>query len=141
MLIAIKFLHFLGLSMLLGGGIANGIILGKAGTSDDAGRAPLRAVQRRIGQVTFVGLLFLWVTGGYLVTATFGGWSGLPTVFWAKLVLVLILSISALAAQIYSIMAIFSGSRTPRVKVIRLTAITTLVGFVALLLATMAFGS
>ena len=139
MLIAIKLFHFLGLAMLLGGGIANGVILNKAGTSDDGARGPLRASQRRIGQISFFGLLLLLGTGGYLVTSTYGSWSGLPTVFWAKMVAVLILSISALAAQIYSILSIFSGSRTPRQKVIRLTAITTMVALIALVLATMTF--
>ena len=140
MLIAVKFLHFFGLALLLGGGVANGVILSKAGASDAELRGPLRAVQRRIGQISFLGLLLLWATGGYMVTSELGGWSGLSTLFWAKLGAVLILSISALAAQIYSLIAIFSGSRTPREKVIRLTAITTGVAMVALVLAVLAFG-
>lgn len=139
MLLAIKIFHFIGLSLLLGGGICNGVVLGKAGTSDDAAKSALRSASRRLGQITFIGLLILWGTGVYMVSNGYGTGSGFQTLFWAKLVVVVLLSISALAAQFYSIMAMFRGSRTPREKVIRLTAITTLLTLLALVLAVWAF--
>lgn len=139
MLVAIEVFHFIGLALLLGGGICNGIILGKAGTSDDVAKSALRSASRRLGQITFVGLLILWGTGVFMVTNIYGGWSAFPTLFWAKMVIVVLLSVSALAAQMFSILAIFSGSRTPRQKVIRLTAITTLLTLLALALAVWTF--
>lgn len=139
MLLAIKVFHFIGLSLLLGGGIANGVVLGKAGTSDDIAKSALRSASRRLGQITFIGLLILWGSGIYMVSVSYSDWAELPIPFWGKMVAVAILSVAALATQMYSIVAIFSGSRTPREKVIRLTAITTLLTLVALTLAVWAF--
>ena len=137
MLLAIGIFHFIGLALLVGGGISNGVVLARAGTSDDAAKAALRSVTRRLGQISFIGLILLWITGVYWVKLIFGGWGDVPLLFWGKMVAVVLLSVSALAAQMYSIVAIFSGSRTPREKVIRLTAITTLLALVALVLAVM----
>ncbi len=139
MLLAIKIFHFIGLALLLGGGVCNAVLLKKAGTSDDTAKSALRSASRRLGQITFIGLLILWGTGAYMVSNAYGGWTEFPTLFWGKMVAVVLLSVSALAAQMYSILAIFSGSRTPREKVIRLNAITTLLTLVALSLATWAF--
>ncbi len=139
MLLAIKIFHFIGLALLLGGGVCNGVVLGKAGTSDDAAKSALRSASRRLGQISFIGLIILWGTGIYMVSNSYGGWSNFPTLFWGKMVAVVLLSVAALAAQMFSIVAIFSGSRTPREKVIRLTAITTLLTLVALALAVWAF--
>lgn len=139
MLLAIKIFHFIGLALLLGGGICNAVLLNKAGTSDDTAKSALRSASRRLGQITFIGLLVLWGTGVYMVSSGYGGWTEFPTLFWGKMVAVVLLSVSALAAQMYSILAIFSGSRTPREKVIRLNAITTLLTLVALSLAAWAF--
>lgn len=139
MLLAIKVFHFIGLALLLGGGVCNGVLLNKAGTGDDAAKSALRSASRRIGQISFIGLLLLWGTGVYMVSNSYGGWTEFPTLFWGKMVAVVILSVAAVAAQMYSLMAIFTGSRTPREKVIRLTAITTLLTLVALLLAVWAF--
>lgn len=139
MLLAIKIFHFIGLALLLGGGISNGVVLGKAGTSDDDAKSALRSASRRLGQITFIGLLILWGSGIYMASNIQGGWSAFPILFWGKMVAVVLLSVAALAAQMYSIVAIFSGSRTPREKVIRLTAITTLLTLVALALAVWAF--
>jgi hypothetical protein len=139
MLLAIKIFHFIGLALLLGGGVCNGVVLGKAGTSDDAAKSALRSASRRLGQITFIGLIILWGTGIYMVSNSYGGWTEFPTLFWGKMVAVVLLSVAALAAQMYSIVAIFSGSRTPREKVIRLTAITTLLTLIALSLAVWAF--
>lgn len=139
MLLAIKVFHFIGLALLLGGGVCNGVLLNKAGTGDDAAKSALRSASRRVGQISFIGLLILWGTGVYMVSNGYGGWTGFPTLFWGKMVAVVILSVAAVAAQMYSLMAIFSGSRTPREKVIRLTAITTLLTLVALLFAVWAF--
>ncbi len=139
MLLAIKVFHFIGLALLLGGGVCNGVLLNKAGTGDDAAKSALRSASRRVGQISFIGLLILWGTGVYMVSNGYGGWTEFPTLFWGKMVAVVILSVAAVAAQMYSLMAIFSGSRTPREKVIRLTAITTLLTLVALLFAVWAF--
>ncbi len=139
MLLAIKIFHFIGLALLLGGGVCNGVVLGKAGTSDDAAKSALRSASRRLGQISFIGLIILWGTGIYMVSNSYGGWTEFPTLFWGKMVAVVLLSVAALAAQMFSIVAIFSGSRTPREKVIRLTAITTLLTLVALALAVWAF--
>ncbi len=139
MLLAIKVFHFIGLALLLGGGVCNAVLLNKAGTNDDAAKNALRGASRRLGQISFIGLLILWGTGVYMVSNGHGGWTEFPTLFWGKMVAVVLLSVSAVAAQIYSIMSIFSGSRTPREKVIRLTAITTLLTLVALFMAVWAF--
>lgn len=139
MLLAIKIFHFIGLALLLGGGISNGVLLGKAGTDDDAAKTALRSASRRLGQITFIGLVILWGTGIYMISNGHGGAAGISILFWAKIAVVVLLSISALAAQFYSIMAMFRGSRTPREKVIRLTAITTLLTLVALVLAVWTF--
>ena len=78
MLVVIEVFHFIGLALLLGGGICNGVVLGKAGTSDDAAKATLRSASRRLGQITFIGLLILWGSGAYMVTNVPGGWGADP---------------------------------------------------------------
>lgn len=87
------FLHFIGLLLGAAPGIANMVIARQIAKATPEAAAGLRIIPPILANISAVGILLLWVTGIVLV---FTGWRGpenLPTMFWVKLVFVVILTI------------------------------------------------
>lgn len=96
MLAILKIVHFLALAAGLGGGIANAVIGATAARKAPEVAGPL---QLRIGRVSFVALVLLWITGLWMAF----GWHGVGTLglwFWVKMLAVLALTAAAVAAQL-----------------------------------------
>ena len=92
--------HFIGFVLGFAGGIATAITMrASAGASAD-GAAALRRLPPIFANVSFAGLVLLWVTGLILIWSAFGGPQNLPGLFWLKIVFVLILTALAIGQHV-----------------------------------------
>lgn len=85
---ALLIFHLLGLS----GGAASviaGPLLRWRITKSPADAPALSKLQPAFSRVGQVGLAILWITGPWMLFATYRGGAGLPWTFWAKLVCVI----------------------------------------------------
>jgi len=139
MLILAKIIHFLSLSAGIGGGVAAALIGIRAkGAAADA--VPLlRGLQKTLGRIGFGAIVLLWLTGIYMVYAVKGGWAGLGTVFWLKILAVAILTAASLTGQYFALTAAKRDPAVmgPRMAKIGMTATSSAVA--ALILAVIAF--
>ena len=86
-------LHFIGLAMAVGAGIAQGIVTRMMPSPPNA---ELVKVLRALRNATGVGLIVLWISGPALVSSKYGGFANLSTAFWIKLAFVVLLTIGFL---------------------------------------------
>lgn len=92
----LKIIHFLAMGVGLGGGVANAIVAITAGPKDPALGG---AISMRIGRVSTLALLLLWITGYFLVTNA-GGFGAMSFLFWIKILAVATLTGCAVVLQV-----------------------------------------
>jgi len=101
MILAIlKIIHLMSMGVGFGGGIANAIVAMTAAPKDPALGG---AISMRIGRISALALALLWISGYFLVTTQMDGWSGLPLLFWVKILAVAVLTGCAVLLQIRSL--------------------------------------
>lgn len=135
-----KFVHFVGLALGIGGGLANlllGLRASRATTPEAA--ETLRAMAPTHARVATAGLALLWISGLYLLA-----WGGLNALtipaFQAKMVFVLLLTGISVLARRTARQAVKAGQK-PKTGRIRVMGVATLTfAVVALALAIRAFG-
>lgn len=93
-------LHLIGLMMGAGGGFGSMITMRVAATRPPDHVAVLRTLGPTMARFSAVGLGLMWLTGLALVALKFGGFAGLPTLFWVKMVFVTTLTLAAIAVEI-----------------------------------------
>ncbi len=131
MFATLKILHFLALAIGLGGGVANYVIGVMAGPD---GAPVTRPIQKRISRIAFVALILLWITGIWMVSTTYT-LSGLPFWFWVKILVVLGMSVAAVAAQA----ALLRPEPETPAKVKKLGMLVTGAATLAVVLAVLSF--
>lgn len=87
------FLHFVGLVMGAGPGLANMVIGRQAAAASPDGAAALRRLPPILAKVSVTGLVVLWVSGLIMVWSRWGGPGNLPTAFWVKMIFVVVLTV------------------------------------------------
>ncbi|MTJ05802.1 MAG: hypothetical protein FH759_14065 [Sediminimonas qiaohouensis] len=138
-LISLSFLHYLAFSLGIGGGIA-GMLAGRmAARAASETRPTLGRLQRRLGQISALSIVILWVTGVWLIHGRYGGLSPLPWLFWAKIVAVVALTICAAWIQALSLRAWRRETPPPAARMARLSKLANLFALLALGLAVAAF--
>lgn len=105
MLILAKIIHFLCFSVGIGGGTAAALIGIRAKGAPGDAVPVLRGVQKTLGRIAFGAIVLLWLTGVYMVYADKGGWAGLGTAFWLKMLAVVVLTAASLSAQYFTLTA------------------------------------
>lgn len=93
-------LHLVGLMMGAGGGFGSMITMRVAATRPPEHVAVLRTLGPIMAKFSAVGLVLMWLTGLGLVTLKFGGFAGLPTLFWVKMIFVTTLTLAAITVEI-----------------------------------------
>ena len=139
MLEVAKFLHFVGLALGIGGGLANlflGLRASRAATPEAA--ETLRAMAPTHARVATAGLALLWLSGLYLLA-----WGGLNALtipaFQAKMIFVLLLTGVSVLARRTARQAVKAGQK-PKTGRIRVMGVATLTSaFIALAFAILAF--
>jgi uncharacterized membrane protein len=90
---ALLVLHLLGLGMGLSVPFANIVFGGLLAQGNAGDQATFYRFMPRMGRVGDIGLVLMWITGPTLVFTKYGGFAGLPGIFHAKLLAVVILTI------------------------------------------------
>lgn len=139
MLITLKFIHFFAIATGLGGSFFN-IVTGVQSRAAPAAAAPMiGALRRRIGQIIFLSLLVLWVSGLWLLALRFTSLAEVPSIVWGKLAVVLVLTAISVRLQFLSIAAARAGTPPPATIMARLGAAGAVLATLAVLVAVVAF--
>jgi protoporphyrinogen IX oxidase len=85
--------HFLGLAVGLGSGIALSQTSPRLATANEHELPLLWKLEHTFSGTTLGGLVALLVTGPLLAWLKYGGMAGMPTWFWAKMVFVLLVAV------------------------------------------------
>lgn len=132
-------LHFIGLVMGSGPGIANMVIMRAAATATPEGAAALRRVPPMLINVSTAGLVLLWITGLIMVWTIYGGPGGLPWAFWVKIVFVLILTAVVVAMHMTLAEIRKTGNMALAARMPKLGPMAGLSALVAVIFAVIAF--
>lgn len=122
-------IHLLSLVVGMGGGVANAVAGSMAAGADPAAAMTLGKLQSRIGDIGFVAIVLLWISGIWLVLGYHGGFAELPSGFTTKFVGVVGLSAAVVAMHVVKRSAMRAG-RPPNAGTMKL------LGKIALLSAT-----
>ena len=87
------FLHFVGLMLGAAGGFASAVIMRRALALPAEEAKVLRGVGPILAKVSLLGLVLLWATGLVMVWSKWGGFSGLPQLFWVKAIFIASLTV------------------------------------------------
>ncbi len=93
-------LHLIGLMMGAGGGFGSMITMHEAGKRPPDQAGVLKTLGPAMAQFSALGLGLMWLTGLALVFAKFGGFGGLPVLFWGKMVFVTALTVFAIGVHL-----------------------------------------
>lgn len=132
------FLHFFGLVIGMGSGLAMSRMGPLAQNASDDQRSVLFSAGKMLSQNGHIGLGLLWVTGLLMVWLKYGALDGLGIFFWIKMILVVVLSASiGMASAAYKRVRAGDASAMPRVKMFGM--INGLAGLGVILSAVFAF--
>mgnify|MGYP000392144044 CR=1 FL=1 len=132
------FLHFFGLVIGMGSGVAMSRMGPLAQNANDDQRSILFTAGKMLSQNGHIGLGLLWVTGLLMVWLKYGSVDGMSVYFWIKMILVVILSASiGMASAAYKRVRGGDLSAMPRVKMFGM--INGLAGLGVILSAVFAF--
>jgi len=93
-------LHIVGLMMGAGGGFASMITMRVAAKRPPDHAAVLRTLGPTFAKFSAAGLVLMWVTGLAMVFLKYGGFAGLPELFWVKITFVLSLTAAAITVEL-----------------------------------------
>ncbi len=131
-------IHLFSFAVAAGGGVANMLAARSArGAAAEAARA-IGGVQAKIGRLSFIALLMLWLTGVWMVLQL-GGFAAMPALFSTKMVFVLIVTLAALYAQFLGQRAAKSGTPPNGATMARLGMVSGISALCAMVLAVWAF--
>ena len=141
MFLALKIIHFLSFSVGIGGGVAAGILGARLRNAEASTQVAMGPVQKRIGQLSFVGLVLLWVTGVlmFLMKYGVGGLWNMDSFFWWKIAAAVILTLCSLRLQTLAYNAAKAGKAPPPKRMAMFGMLATMSAVVALALAVIAF--
>src|SRR5690242_6185351 len=92
-------IHFAGLMMGAGGGLGTTLAAGYAAKLPEDQAGVVRGLAPALARMATVGLILLLVTGFGLIAVKYGGFAGMPTTFWAKMVFVATLTVAAVLIE------------------------------------------
>jgi uncharacterized membrane protein len=95
----ILFLHLLGLMMGAGGGFGSMIVMRGALKMAPEQAGPVRSLGPALGRFSSIGLILMLITGPALVFLKYGGFQGMPPLFWVKMIFVSSLTLAAFTLE------------------------------------------
>jgi hypothetical protein len=135
----VLFLHFFGLMVGAAGGFASGILMRRALAMPADEAKVVRGVGPLLANVAAAGLLLLWVTGLIMVWSKWDGFGSLPSLFWAKAVFILTLTlVTGLIHMTYG--QIRKGNVAMAARLPKLGPMAGVSSLLAVLFAVLAFG-
>ncbi len=132
------FLHFVGLMLGAAGGFASAVIMRRALALPAEEAKVLRGVGPILAKVSLLGLVLLWATGPVMVWNKWGGFSGLPQLFWVKAIFIASLTvITILINMTYG--EIRKGNAAVAARLPKLGPLAGISALLAVLFAVLAF--
>ena len=132
------FLHFVGLMLGAAGGFASAVIMRRALALPAEEAKVLRGVGPILAKVSLLGLGLLWATGLVMVWNKWGGFSGLPQLFWVKAIFIASLTvITILINMTYG--EIRKGNAAVAARLPKLGPLAGISALLAVLFAVLAF--
>ena len=132
------FLHFVGLMLGAAGGFASAVIMRRALALPAEEAKVLRGVGPILAKVSLLGLVLLWATGLVMVWNKWGGFSGLPQLFWVKAIFIASLTvITILINMTYG--EIRKGNAAVAARLPKLGPLAGISALLAVLFAVLAF--
>lgn len=92
--------HIIGLMMGAGGGFGSMISQREALKRPADQAAVLRSIGPALANFSMIGLILMWVSGLALVFLKYGGFAGLPQMFWVKFIFISTLTFGAIATHV-----------------------------------------
>jgi len=132
-------LHFIGLVMGAGPGVANMVIMRTAATATPDGAAALRKVPPILVNVSTAGVVLLWITGLIMVWSVYGGPGNVSWAFWVKIVFVVILTVIVIAMQVTLAQIRKTGNMALAARMPKLGPLAGLTALLAVVFAVVAF--
>lgn len=133
------FLHFMGLVIGMGSGIAMGVLGPMYGQASEEQRGLLFRIGKLLGRNGHIGLALLWITGPLIIFLKYGGLGAMTDFFWIKIVFVVILSASiGIGSAAFRRWA--NGDMSASGRVALTSKINGACGILAVLFAVLAFG-
>jgi len=96
----VLFLHLLGLMMGAGGGFGSMIVMRGALKMPPEQAGSVRGLGPALGRFSTIGLILMLITGPALVSMKYGGFGGLPPLFWVKMIFVVSLTLAAITLEL-----------------------------------------
>lgn len=131
-------IHFAGLMMGAGGGLGSTVAAGYAAKLPPEQASVVRGLAPALARLSTVGLVLMLVTGFGLTAVKYGGFSGMPAMFWAKMVFVAMLTIAALLIEMTHAQ-VKAGNVAVAARLPRLGPVAGLSAFLAMILAALTF--
>lgn len=92
--------HIIGLMMGAGGGFGSMISQREALRRPADQAVTLRSIGPALANFSMIGLILMWVSGLALVFLKYGGFGGLPQMFWMKFIFISTLTLAAIATHV-----------------------------------------
>ncbi len=92
--------HIIGLMMDAGGGFGSMISQREALKCPADQAVALRSIGPALANFSMLGLVLMWVSGLALVFLKYGGFGGLPSMFWIKSIFISTLTLAAIAIHV-----------------------------------------
>jgi len=109
-------LHFVALSMAMGGGLANIIAKRQMAKVDPVTYPGMAAATAAVVKLSTAGLALLWITGVWMTTLKYGI-SGMPYLLWVKIAIVGALTCGSISLNVMLISARRAGTRPDSSKI------------------------
>lgn len=132
------FFHLFGLMLGAAGGFASGLIMRRAAGVPAEEARVLKGLGPMLAKVSLVGLAVMWLTGLILVFSVWGGLSGLPGIFWVKMIFVLALTALALTTH-YTYGQVKAGNTAAAARLPKIGPMSGVASLLAVLFAVFAF--
>lgn len=133
-------IHFLSLAVGIGGGVATAIAGAQSANEEPSSAMALAKLQSRVGNVGYVALILLWVTGIWMVFAKYGGFGELTASFNLKMLGVLGLTGALTGIQITKRRAIAAGKAPDPARMKMMGQIALLSAVFTVIMAVVTFG-
>lgn len=131
--------HFIALAMAIGGGYANIIAKRQMPKADPVTYPGFGIAAAGVGKMATLGLVILWITGLWMASIKFGGFTDIPALFWAKIAAVVAASGVSASLNVMIFKAQKSGTPTDSAKVDKHAYALAGLGLIIILLAVLTF--
>lgn len=140
MLVLLKAIHFLSFTVAIGAGISNLLLGARLTVFPPQAMPPLVGFRLFLGKLSTIGLILLWLTGIWMVTATHGFGVFENSAILLKLAFVVVLTILSIVANMTVAKAKKLGTPPDASRMKRLGFGSQAMAILALILAIVAFG-